>query len=97
MGPVRTWIKSWFESTPKEPDTVPVQPEPVPELPPDPIEPSRVQLVNYIRALLILKNTPFKELREEFFKLPLKQLAYFTGTLIWFFMSYTFLKYLLGL
>ncbi len=48
-------------------------------------------MVNYIRALMILRNTPFKELREEFLKLPLQNIAYAIGAVIWVFMSYTFL------
>jgi hypothetical protein len=100
MGPVRTWLKSWFD-TPTTPDPVPpadvVAPDPEIDPAVPAIEPSRVQLVNYIRALLILRNTPFKELRDEFLKLPLKKIAYAIGTVIWLFMSYTFLKHLLGL
>jgi hypothetical protein len=96
MGPVRTWIKSWFET---KPAPNPPEPEPVPVIPPEPkpVEPSNIQLVNYIRALVILRNTPFKELHAEFFKLPLQKIAYAIGCVIWVFMSYTFLKYLLGL
>lgn len=97
MGPVRTWIKSWFETKTPDPAPEPVVPA-EPEKPePDPVEPSRIQLVNYIRALMILRNTPFKELRDEFLKLPLQKIAYAIGCVIWVVMSYTFLKYLLGL
>lgn len=93
-GPIITKIKSWlFPEKPKpvEPDA---EPSPAPEPPAPPIaEPSNLQFLNYIRALLILRDTPLKKLREEFFKLPLGSLAWGAGCVIWLYMSYAFLKW----
>jgi hypothetical protein len=95
MGPLLTRIKNWWSPAPVV--TPEPEPKPQPEVVPDVPEPSRVQFVNYIRALLILRNAPFKELHAEFMKLPHKKIAYAVGTAIWVFMTYTFLKYLFGL
>lgn len=80
----------------KEPEVPPtptpavddVTPETKPEQPTMP-EPGLLNSVNYIRAWLILRNTPFKELRAEFLKLPLKKLAYVGGLIVWAYMTYT--------
>jgi hypothetical protein len=96
MGPIITRIRNWFS-----PEVPPPSPEPLPTPAPEPDakipEPSRIQVLNFIRALMILRNAPFKELSAEFAKLPHKKIAYAIGAIIWVFMSYTFLKYLLGL
>ena len=91
-GPIITKIKSWlFPEKPKpaEPADVPV---PAPAEPPV-VEPSNLQFLNYIRALMILRDTPLKKLREEFLKLPLNHLAWGAGCLIWLYMSYAFLRW----
>jgi hypothetical protein len=93
-GPIITKIKSWlFPETPKPitPEPAPA-PEPVQPEPPA-VEPSNLQFINYIRALMILRDTPLKKLREEFLKLPLSRLAWGAGCVIWLYMSYAFLKW----
>jgi hypothetical protein len=91
-GPIITKIKSWlFPEKPKpvEPEAVPASTQPEPPV----VEPSNLQFLNYIRALMILRDTPLKKLREEFFKLPLDRLTWFAGCLIWLYMSYAFLRW----
>jgi hypothetical protein len=91
-GPVITKIKSWlFPEKPKpaEPAVVPVPPPAEPPI----VEPINLQFLNYIRALMLLRNTPLKKLREEFFKLPLGSLTWCAGCLIWLYMSYAFLRW----
>jgi hypothetical protein len=99
MGPILTKISNWWNPKPT-PAPIPA-PEPTPEPAPTPdtppITPSRVQAVNYIRALLILKQIPIKQLREEFLKLPLKKIAYTIGVVIWFIMTYSFITRLFGM
>lgn len=51
------------------------------------IKPSNLRAINYIRALLILKNTPFKKLYVELKKLPWLDILYVLGVLVWVFMS----------
>lgn len=91
-GPIITKIKLWlFPEKPK-----PIEPEAVPAPPPtEPpvVEPSNLQFLNYIRALMILRDTPLKKLREEFFKLPLNGLAWAAGCVIWLYMTYAFLRW----
>jgi hypothetical protein len=91
-GPIITKIKSWlFPEKPK-----PVAPEAVPvPAPVDPpvVEQRNLQFLIYIRSLMILRDTPLKKLREEFFKLPLDRLTWFAGCLIWLYMSYAFLRW----
>jgi hypothetical protein len=89
---------SWFpwrrkkDETPdeKKDDVVPVVPEtPVPE-----IKPSNLQFVNYIRALLILNQIPFRKLRDELKKLPWLDIFYVLGILVWILMSYLLIRQL---
>lgn len=72
------------------------KPEPpaAPEEPPL-IKPSPVQAVNYVRALLILKNIPFKELVQELRKLPWFKITYCLGVIIWIYMTCLFFTYLM--
>lgn len=90
-------LRNWW--TPKTPDT-PVEPkpanppvavpapaaEPAPELPE--VKPGAIQMVNYLRAFAILRKIPFKEFRAELVKLPWRQIAWFTGLVIWLYMTY---------
>lgn len=99
--PVITYVrKKWTPDkkpeTPPEPDKekpeeIPAEPDPVV------VTPSSLNVVNYLRALMILRNTPFKKLWAEFLKLPLKKLAYATGLIIWVYMTYTLVTQLLSL
>jgi hypothetical protein len=57
-------------------------PDDIPE-----IKPSNIQFVNYIRALLILKKIPFKQLLAELKKLPWLDICYVIGVFIWLFMT----------
>ena len=99
MGPILTKIINWWNPKPAPtptPSPIPVpEPAPTPDIPP--ITPSSVQAVNYIRALLILNQIPLKKLRDEFFKLPLKKIAYTIGVVIWFIMTYSFITRLFGM
>jgi hypothetical protein len=105
MGPILEKISNWWKPKPAPTPTPTPAPIPVPEPPPKPTPtlditpatPSKIQAVNYIRALLILKQIPFKKLREEFLKLPLKQIAYTIGVVIWFIMTYSFITRLFGM
>jgi hypothetical protein len=103
MGPILTKLINWWNPKPKPTPTPAPIPLPAPEPIPTPapevptVTPSSIQAVNYIRALLILKNIPLKKLREEFLKLPLKQIAYTIGVVIWFIMTYSFITRLLGI
>ena len=93
MGPILTKIKNLFgPKTPVEPEPAPVMPDkPVePEIPTINVSPSGINAVNYIRALMILRGIDFKKLREEFFKLPLKQLGIMTGLIVWCGLTYWF-------
>ncbi len=86
----------WLPWRRKKEDT-PVVIPPTPEEPqitiPD-IKPSNLQFVNYIRALLILKNIPLKKLRDELKKLPWLDIFYVAGILIWALMTYLFIRQL---
>jgi hypothetical protein len=86
----------WLPWRRKKEDT-PVVTPPTPEEPqitiPD-IKPSNLQFVNYIRALLILKNIPLKKLRDELKKLPWLDIFYVAGVLIWLLMTYLFIRQL---
>ena len=98
-GPIITKINGWLFPE-KKPAPAP---EPAPESAPNTVEadvpdiaqPSAVQAVNYIRALLILKNLPLKQLREEFLKLPLAKICWLAGVLIWLYMTYALASWLL--
>jgi hypothetical protein len=99
MGPILTKLINWWNPKPKPtptPAPIPVpEPTPTPDIPP--ITPSNIQAVNYIRALLILKQIPIKKLREEFLKLPLKKIAYTIGVVIWFIVTYSFITRFFGM
>lgn len=88
---------SWFPWRRKKEDDTPPVPAPEPKEPaveiPE-IKPSNLQFVNYIRALLILKNIPFTKLRDELKKLPWLDIFYVLGILIWIFMSCLFIRQL---
>lgn len=74
--------------TPSEP-VAPITPTPEPENPAAPeVKRSFIPAVNYLRAFLILKKIPFKQLRAEFLKLPLRQIAWVIGIGIWAYMTY---------
>ena len=76
----------------------PPAPAPEPVLPSPPIvKPSSIQLVNYIRALAILRTIPFKRLRDEFVKLPLRQLGWMLGVIFWLYMTYAIVSAILGM
>lgn len=105
MIPILKKLSNWLKPKPAPAPT----PTPAPILPPDPtsapiptptvdapeISRSNIQLINYARALLILKQLPLKKLREEFLKLPLRKIAYTIGVFIWAIMTYSLLKHLL--
>jgi hypothetical protein len=105
MGPILEKISNWWKPKPAPTPT----PTPAPISPPDPtstpiptptvdtpsISRSNIQLINYVRALMILKQIPLKKLREEFLKLPLQKIAYTIGVFIWAIMTYLLLKQLL--
>lgn len=76
---------NWFRSK---------KPEPSPTLP-DLAQPSRIQLVNYIRVLMILRNIPLKQLGEELKKIPWRYVFWAAGLLIWAYMTYVICAYLL--
>lgn len=88
---LRDWWLTKKEEEKPTPEPAPV-PAPAPETPAIPelpeVEPSRVQVVNYVRVLAILRSIPYKKLKEEFFKLPLRQLAWLIGVGIWLYMTY---------
>jgi hypothetical protein len=63
---------------------------PEPKLP----RPSSVQLVNYIRAAMILRNIPFKKLGDELKKVPWFTVVYITGVVVWVYMTYSLCIYL---
>jgi hypothetical protein len=91
--PVISWAKK--KLTPDKPvDIVPDSPAPPPPTPPL-VTPSAINSINYLRAWLLLKKIPFKKLRDEFLKLPLKDLAYIGGLFIWVYMTYTLVMWLL--
>jgi hypothetical protein len=93
-GPIVTKINRWLFPE-KKPAPVP-SPEPTPEVSaPEQVKPSAIPAVNYVRALLILKNLPLKQLREEFLKLPLAKICWLVGLLIWFYMTYALASWLL--
>jgi hypothetical protein len=81
MNPLN-WLKRKKPEKPKDPPDVPL------------VKPSPVQAVNYVRALLILKNIPFKELMQELRKLPWFKITYCVGVIIWLYMTGLFLNYL---
>lgn len=89
---------SWIPWRRKKEDNPAPSPKPAPEEPqvviPE-IKPSNLQFVNYIRALLILKNIPFTKLRDELKKLPWLDILYVVGIFIWIFMSYLFVRQLM--
>lgn len=89
-GPIITKLKNWF--FPKKPEP-PKEPEPEPTVKID-AAPSPLPAVNYIRALLILKSLPLAQLREEFFKLPLRKLGWTVGLAIWLYMSYAIIAHI---
>jgi hypothetical protein len=92
MKSLFTRIRNWFvPPPPPKPGPLPL---PVPDLTIP--TPGPLQWVNYMRALLILRNTPFKELHKAFSKLPHAKIAYTTGAVIWLVMTYKFLQYLFG-
>jgi hypothetical protein len=74
-----------------------VDPQPAPTPEPPVILPSNIQLVNYIRALAILRNIPFQQLRAEFFKLPLRKISWVLGVTFWLYMTYAIVNALFGL
>lgn len=84
----RKWLKP-----PVKPADESVSPEGA-ELPD--VKISRLVPINYIRAWHILRNTPFKQLKAEILKLPLKKFAYVAGAGIWLYMTYTFICWFLG-
>ena len=93
-GPIITKINGWLFPE-KKPPTVP-SPEPDPAVvEPETIQPSAIPAINYVRALLILKNLPLKQLREEFLKLPLAKICWLAGLLIWMYMTYALASWLL--
>lgn len=59
------------------------------------VKPSPVQAVNYVRALLILKKIPFKQLMQELQKLPWFKITYGLGVIIWIYMTCLFFTYLM--
>lgn len=82
----------------KKKENQPVTPAPAPDPPPieiPEIKPSNLQFVNYIRALLILKNIPLTKLRDELKKLPWLDIFYVLGILVWILMSYLLIKQLM--
>jgi hypothetical protein len=99
--PVISWAKK--KLTPDEPVDVPPDENITPDTPADPVpapapplvKPSAINSINYLRAWLLLKKIPFKKLRDEFLKLPLKDLAYIGGLFIWVYMTYTLVMWFL--
>jgi hypothetical protein len=92
-GPIVTKIHGWLFPEDK-PAPMP-DPEPAPAREPEPVQPSVIPAVNYLRALLILKNLPLKQLREEFLKLPLAKICWMLGLVIWAYMTYAIARQLL--
>jgi hypothetical protein len=94
-GPIITKISNWLFPE-KKPAPAPL-PEPPPTVAPEPepVQPSGIQAFNYVRALLILKNLPLKQLREEFLKLPLAKICWTAGLFIWAYMTYALASWLL--
>jgi hypothetical protein len=84
-------VKNWVWPTKPEPTPAP-QPIPIPSIP----KPGPVQLINYLRALAILRNIPVKDLQDKFAKLPKKLILYGTGAVIWIIMTYQFISYIFG-
>jgi len=90
-------IRDWFFPKKPTPEPQPA-PEVVPPLPEPPVvKQSPIQLINYARALAILRSIPFKQLREEFFKLPLRKLGWAIGVTFWLYMTYAIVNAILGM
>jgi hypothetical protein len=88
--PLITRVRNWWKP-PKPAPEIPPTPAPEPEAPPvtpPAIKPSRVQFVNYLRAIAILRSIPFTAFLSAFLKLPLRRIAYAVGLAIWLYMSY---------
>lgn len=72
--------------------------EPAPVIPEPPVvTPSNIQLINYVRALAILRSIPFQQLRTEFFKLPLRKIGWVVGVTFWIYMTYAIVCALFGM
>lgn len=92
---LRNWL--YTKKVAPLPEPTPT-PEPAPVVPEPPIiTPSNIQLINYIRALAILRNIPFQQLRTEFFKLPLRKIGWVLGVTFWLYMTYAIVNALFGL
>ena len=88
-------IRNWLYP---EKDTPQPEPAPAPAIPEPPIiTPSSIQLINYVRALAILRSIPFQQLREEFFKLPLRKIGWVVGVTFWIYMTYAIVIALFGM
>ena len=68
-----------------EPTPAPV---PAPVVPVPNVKPGPINSINYVRALLLLRKIPIKKLREEFLKLPLRQIGFILGFIVWLGLSY---------
>lgn len=93
-GPILTKINNWLfpakpDVQPDVPPPVPPQPEPQPE--PPVVTPSVIPAVNYLRALAILRKLPIAQLRAAFLRLPLRQICWIVGIVIWSYMTYAIL------
>jgi hypothetical protein len=88
-GPIITKIRDWLYPKKDDPKPTPAptpQPEPVDDKPL--IAPSSIQFVNYIRAIMILRNIPITKLQAEFAKIPWLDIGYIAGVFIWVYMTY---------
>lgn len=90
--PVIKWLRGWLSPAIK-PD-IPDKPAPVIPEPAVP-KPTGLPLADYVRALLVLRAIPFKKLRIAFLALPLRQIFYVIGCVIWVIMTYSFITYIL--
>ena len=90
MGPLLTKLKKLvFPDKAPAPTPAPQpEPAPVPEPTAPDVKPSAINAVNYIRALMVLRNIDFAKLRAEFSKLPLRQLGIIFGLLLWCALTY---------
>jgi len=92
---IRNWL--YPEKDAPQPEPTPA-PEPAPVIPAPPvITPSNIQLINYVRALAILRSIPFNQLRTEFFKLPLRKIGWVLGVTFWLYMTYAIVSALFGM
>jgi hypothetical protein len=91
-------LRDWLYPKKVDPQPAPVPaPAPAPKPEPPVITPSNIQLVNYIRALAILRGIPFQQLRTEFFKLPLRKIGWVLGVTFWLYMTYAIVGALFGM